>query len=392
MTSLGGDRPIRVLLWHWGRRGGGPHYTLKLARALATRTDLNIHLSLSRQSELYRAFDGLAEDRRFDLDTYTNLPGFGFRSLALPFLRRRFAAYLRREQIDVVFCTMDHLWNSFMVGTIRPAGALYLLAVHDAVRHSGEDQALRQWLLRRDVAAADGCLALTESVRELLIAHHRFPPERCWVAPHGVFSYGTEPTVRVLPTDRPVRLLFFGRLLPYKGLDLLLDSLPLIRARGHDICLEIWGSGNLATYTDRLSGLDRNRIRVENRWIAETDIPAILERADLCILPYREASQSGVIPTAFAAGLPVVITPVAGLLEQIKDGDNAVAANGFDAAALATAVHKVLDSPRLYEHLSRGALETAATELDWATIGDKVANAIHALNAIGERDRTKQAE
>ena len=45
---------MKVMLWHWGRRGGGPHYTLELARELRKLDDLEIHLSLSRQSEFGR--------------------------------------------------------------------------------------------------------------------------------------------------------------------------------------------------------------------------------------------------------------------------------------------------------------------------------------------------
>src|SRR4051812_1621793 len=45
--------PLRLMLWHWGRRGGGPRYTMELARALAHRPGLELHLSLSRQSDLF---------------------------------------------------------------------------------------------------------------------------------------------------------------------------------------------------------------------------------------------------------------------------------------------------------------------------------------------------
>ena len=43
------SEPLRLMLWHWGRRGGGPRYTMELARVLAGRPGLELHLSLSRQ-------------------------------------------------------------------------------------------------------------------------------------------------------------------------------------------------------------------------------------------------------------------------------------------------------------------------------------------------------
>lgn len=378
------SQPLRVLLWHWGRRGGGPRYTLELARVLAGRDDLEIFLSLSRQSEMYAEFGSIPAAGRFDIDTYTSLPQFALRTLQLPLLRRRFAAYLQRERIDVVFCTMDHLWDSFVVGAIRPAGALYLLTVHDALRHPGEDQGLRQWLLRRDVAASDGALVLTESVRELLIAHHGYPRDRTFLSTLGKFSYGHRDVPRELPDDRPVRLLFFGRIIAYKGLDLLLSALPRLQAEFPGLSLEIWGAGDLGSYRARLSGL--SAVRVENRWIREEEIAGIFERTDLAILPYREASQSAVVATAFAAGMPCVATPIPGLREQVTDGVTGLISESMEPDDLAEAIARTLRGGALYRQLSVGCLHVANTSLNWAAIGNSVADALFGLRHLGPRN------
>ncbi|KPK67749.1 MAG: hypothetical protein AMJ84_12420, partial [Acidithiobacillales bacterium SM23_46] len=346
------SQPLRVLLWHWGRRGGGPRYTLELARELAERDDLEVFLSLSRQSEMYAEFGSIPVAGRFDIDTYTSLPQFALRTLQLPLLRRRFATYLRRERINVVFCTMDHLWGSFLVGAIRSAGALYLLTVHDAMRHPGEDHGMRQWLLRRDVAASDGALVLTESVRELLIAHHGYPRDHTFLSTLGNFSYGHRDAPRELPRDRPVRLLFFGRIIAYKGLDLLLSALSRLQAEFPGLSLEIWGAGDLGPYRARLSGL--SAVRLENRWIREEEIAGVFERTDLAILPYREASQSAVVATAFAAGMPCIATPIPGLREQVADGVTGLIAAGMDPDDLAEAIARPLRDGALYRRLSAG--------------------------------------
>ncbi len=382
MTGSQSQR-LRVLIWHWGRRGGGPRYTLELARVLAKRDDLEVFLSLSRQSEMYAQFESIQVAGRFDIDTYTSLPQFALRTLQLPLLRRLFAAYLKRERIDVVFCTMDHLWDSFVVGAIRPAGALYLLTVHDAMRHPGEDQGMRQWLLRRDVAASDGALVLTESVRELLIAHHGYPRDRTFLSTLGNFSYCHRDVPRELPVDRPVRLLFFGRIIAYKGLDLLLSALPRLQAEFPGLSLEIWGAGDLGSYRTRLSEL--SAVRIENRWIGEDEIAGIFERTDLAILPYREASQSAVVATAFAAGMPCIATPIPGLCEQVADGVTGLIAASMQAEDLAEAIARPLRDGALYRRLSAGCLHVANTSLNWNVIGDSVANALFGLHLEGPR-------
>lgn len=377
---------LKVLLWHWGRKGGGPRYTLELARVLAARSDLEIHLSISRQSEMYSAFDSIPVGGRFDVDTYTTPMQFALRSLKLPLLRQRFQSYIKDNNVDIVFCTMDHLWNAFIIGGVRNAGALYLLTVHDATRHPGEDQSWRRWLLKRDIDASDGALVLTRSVGESLVKNYNYPTERIYHSTLGHFGDAAPAHARELPAmeQRPVRLLFFGRILDYKGLDIMLEALPFLRQKYPALELEIWGTGDLSSYRPQLDQL--KNIRIENRWIEEDEIPGIFSRTDLAVLPYREASQSAVVATAFAVGMPCVATPIPGLCEQINDGVTGVIASSVDASAFAAAVTRVLDDPSFYNQLSNGCLEATNTTLNWETIGNSVADAFYNLY------RTRQAQ
>jgi glycosyltransferase involved in cell wall biosynthesis len=374
---------MKVLIWHWGRRGGGPRYTLELARVLAARSDMDVFLSLSRQSDTYSAFDDIPVAGRYDIDTYESISQFVMRSVQLPMLRWGFRRYLRQNSIDVVFCAMDHLWDVFMTGAIHDAGALYLLAVHDATRHPGEDQSWRRWLLSRDIAASDGALVLTKSVGISLTTNYQYPPERTYLSALGHSGDGTREHPREKPGDRPFRLLFFGRILVYKGLDLLLEALPLLRAEFPALGLEIWGEGDLTSY--RLQIELAGNVRVENRWIDENEIAGIFERTDLAVLPYREASQSGVVATAFAVGMPCVATPIPGLCEQITDGITGVIASGMSAVDFANAIAGVLRDPDLYRRLSSGCLEATRTSLSWDTIGGSVADALWGVHRQGRR-------
>lgn len=376
--------PLPVLLWYWGRRGGCARYTLELTRALAGRAPFELHLSLSRQSELYDAFGGVPA-RRWSIDTYRTHVGFAARSFALPWLRRRFARYLADQRIRVVLCTMEHLWNNAVTGAIRDAGARYLLVVHDADCHEGEDNVLRRWMHRRDIEQADGLITLTDAVRDAVIRNYGFPADRIWTAPHGAFDYGVPASPRSLPTDRPIRLLFFGRILPYKGLDLLLDALPLLRRRFPTVELEVWGSGDLTPYRSRLAALDN--VRVVQRWILEEEIPEIYARSDLCVLPYRSASQSGVVADALSLGVPLVATPVGGLAEQVRHDVNGIVAGDVSAPAIADAIAGLLGEPDRYARLSAGALRDARETFGWSAIADQVSDAVAAIAAMPPRRR-----
>lgn len=378
--------PLKVLIWHWGRRGGGPRYSLELARVLSARDDMDVHLSLSRQSEMYADFSAIPVAGRFDVDTYESAVQFGLRSLQLPWLRARFARYIQEQKIDVVFCTMDHLWNAFMTGVIQDSGAVYLLTVHDATRHPGEDQGWRRWLLRRDIDASDAALVLTRSVGVSLQENYSYPAYRTFLSTLGHFGDGrSDVGVRSLPADRPPRLLFFGRILHYKGLDLMLEALPILRKEFPKLGLEVWGTGDITPYQAALDAV--GDVRVENRWIEEEEIPGIFAATDLAVLPYREASQSAVVATAFAVGMPCVATPIPGLCEQVADGVTGVIAAGNSPAEYAEAVAMVLRDPAFYARLSQGCLHAATTTLSWESIGVSVAEALHGAYARGKRDK-----
>jgi glycosyltransferase involved in cell wall biosynthesis len=337
---------------------------------------------------MYADFSGIPVFGRFDVDTYENAVQFGLRSLRLPSLRLRLARYIQEQKIDVVFCTMDHLWNASMTGVIRHSGAVYLLTVHDATRHPGEDQGWRRWLLRRDIDASDAALVLTRSVGELLQEKYLYPANRIFLSAHGHFGDGNaEVQPRKLPTDRPPRLLLFGRILKYKGLDLMLEALPLLRREFPTLQLEVWGIGDIAPYRAALDAV--GDVRVENRWIEEAEIPSIFATTDLSVLPYQEASQSGVVATAFAFGMPCIATPIPGLCEQVNDGVTGVISSGFSPAEYAEAVARVLRDPTFYARLSQNCITAARTTLSWETIGQSVVDALHGAYAKGKREEVR---
>lgn len=376
------SEPLRLMLWHWGRRGGGPRYTMELARALAKRGDTELHISLSRQSDFFAQTDSLGLPS-LHVDTYENMAGFVLGTARVPVLSRRLLSYIRQARIDVVYNTMDFLWGSLIAPGVNRTSALYMLAIHDAERHPGEDGPLRRWLLARDIGAADGILTMTQAVRRRFLELQNFPEERTWTAPLGVFIDKPNATVRRLPSGRPVRLLFFGRILAYKGLDMLLAAMPLIRAARPDVELEIWASGDMSSYDAAIKATEG--VDLHHGWIAEDDIPGIFNRTDVCVLPYREASQSAVIATALASGMPIVTTPLAGLVEQIGGGVAGRISEGFGSDQFAKAVLDLVNDPEAYADLSARSIKLSADTLGWSAIGEKVRLAVGELHALGAR-------
>jgi glycosyltransferase involved in cell wall biosynthesis len=197
--------------------------------------------------------------------------------------------------------------------------------------------------------------------------------DRMTVAPSGPFrQFADERRACVEAADRcaPRRLLFFGRIVAYKGLDLLLDAYGQLKQTHPDLSLAICGAGDLTPYRAAIDALAD--VTVENRYIPEEELPGILERSDLMVLPYREASQSGVMALAEAAGMPVVGTPTGALVEQIAPGVNGLIADAVDGKALAYSIGRFLDDPGLYQRCVLGISKHA--EDRWSEAGERISS------------------
>ena len=258
---------------------------------------------------------------------------------------------------------MVHLWNPLLVGAIKRAGAINALVVHDAAPHPGDNHLWRGLLLKNDFRQADLLVSLTESVAERLTGEQGVPAAKVIRSRLGAFRYGTA-AARVLG-EPPYQLLFFGRLLPYKGLDRLLEAMRLLEAESFPVRLRLVGQGPLD-----LGPLPGN-IDLERRWAAEDEIPALFGQADLAVLPYQEASQSGVLPIAQHLGLPSLVTPVGGLLEQVEGGKSGFVAEDASAHGLASSIKKILRDPAAYQNLSH-RLIASGSDRQWSEIADKL--------------------
>lgn len=358
----------RTLLWQWQRRGGGPKYTLELARALARRGRLDLALSVSRQAEIIADYRALGLPLH-EIDTYRGGREFVAATLRLPAIRAGFRKYLKAHRIETVIATMSHLWNPLMVDLVAGAGARLITVVHDAASHPGDDHPLRQRMIARELKASDRVVTLCDHVAAGVRANFDYPPGRMAVIPHGVFRFAPGPIPRrEAPADRPFRFLFFGRLLPYKGLDLLIDAVERIDP-SVNFELAVVGNGELGALEARLGA--HPRVRLDRRWIPEDEVAGIFAAADAAVAPYREASQSGVLAAAYGAGLPMIATPVGGLVEQIAPFESGLVAADMTPDAFAAAMTRLATDPALYGRLTRNAVATAEGPLSWGRIAEQ---------------------
>lgn len=142
-----------------------------------------------------------------------------------------------------------------------------------------------------------------------------------------------------LPAQRKV-VLFFGLIRPYKGLNHLIEALPAV-LRDVDCLLLVAGEfyDDKSKYTSLIDRLDlAERVRIEDAYIPNEDVHLYFAAADVVVLPYVEASQSGIVPIAYSFNTPVISTRVGGLPEAVLENKTGLLVDAGDPAALAAAI------------------------------------------------------
>lgn len=254
----------------------------------------------------------------------------------------------------------DSLANDIRLGVAsRLRRGRYALTVHDPVPHPGDAvQGQRQRAARRRLRRGAGLVFVhSEALAEELRATGEVGAPIV-VVPHGAGV----PEPAPLP-ERP-SLLVFGRMSYYKGLDVLLDAMPAVWDRHPEVTLVIAGDGEIPAH----SALGDRRVTVNQGYLPEAELPGLFAASTCVVLPYRQASQSGVGTLAKQHGRAVVATRVGGLAELVGPEEGRLVEPG-DPAALAAAVEEVVGDPNLAAELGRRAAESSAAA-SWRSVAE----------------------
>lgn len=328
-------------------RGGISHYTTLLTRELRREHEVLL-VSFKRQypswlfpgkSDREPADGAVRESAEYLIDSLNPLTW-------LKTVNRitRFAPDVVVMQWWVPFWAVAWGGIGRMLKRKLPSAKLIYI-VHNALPH--EPSPIDKQAVKFVLAPADKLIAQARSEADKL--QTLFPNKAITIVPHPSYAeLGAEPSDEPLsvPPDKPL-LLFCGLIRPYKGLDILLDALPLILAK-QDVHLgivgEMWGGG--AEYFEQIDRLGiEKHVTVVNEYVSNARLGQWVRSADVVILPYRSATQSGIVQLAFGLGTPVITTRVGGLVDVVEDGVTGLLVEPNSTIAIADAVTRYLETP-----------------------------------------------
>lgn len=229
-----------------------------------------------------------------------------------------------------------------VAGRLRKKGIKVITILHNVIAHEKRfgDEALTKYFFNR----CDGFVLLNRSSEKDLLSLK--PDAKYIIHSHPLYDhYGSRiDTVTArnklgVPADKKT-ILFFGFIREYKGLDILIESLKELDESYHLLIAgEVYG--DFKKYEEQISRLGiAGRISLHVKYIPETDIPLYFSAADVCVLPYRTATQSGIIGMSYHFDLPVIVTNTGGLAEMVEEDRTGLIVKKADSSEIAEALKK----------------------------------------------------
>ncbi len=269
--------------------------------------------------------------------------------------------FIKKGQFDIVHYSG---FNHWFYGTTP-----FITTFHDPFPHTGESFNHQKISYQRAIDSSRGIVILNETQLDDFLRMYSINPKRVLVNRLSVYD-----SIRsfVKPNMSPVknRILYFGRISPYKGIEYLCAAMDIVHKHIPDATLLIAGNGKY--YFDIEPYYNCGFIKFINRYIPMPELAGLLLSSVFTICPYTDATQSGVIMTSYSLGKPVVASAVGGICEMVEDGKTGLLVPPRDVNALANAIIVLLSDKEQRDRMSRYIYEKYFIgDRSWSSIAER---------------------
>lgn len=361
MTFKSGNvKKPTILINYTGRRGGGNLDALEMAKALKEK-GCTVVAVLSEYIENKEEWEQENFDRLVFIPTYTGIFSLITGALSFPlFVKRRIRKQLNDIEIDDIYCPMMALWSRKINRLFKDAKKI--VVNHDPILHSGEKHLSIPFMLFGITKEYKECDALiVHSKKFVSIAESNFNKKgNTYYIPlgrHDTYLKYEIPKESSRYSAQNVNFLFFGRISKYKGLDVLADAFAKLEQNYQNVTLTVVGGGDFTPYQEKYNRL--KKVTIENRFIDDSEVAAYFSGANLVsVLPYIDATQSGVLLVSQEFNVPVIATKTGGIVEQIEDQKTGILVEPNNSDELYLAMERFVNEPFLRETLNENVRES----------------------------------
>ena len=261
----------------------------------------------------------------------------------------------------------------YVARKVRSSGCKVVAIADNIIPH--ERHIIDKPFTKYFLGGLDGCVTLCDAVADDL---RRWAPELpSKVIFHPLYSHFGEKLPREEAESKlglqpgMKNLLFFGLIREYKGLDILLEAFDTLP---EDYQLIIAGEcyGPFDKYQAAIDASPaKDRIHIFRRYIDDAEVKDFFSAADVTVLPYRSATQSGVSSASYHFEVPMIVTAVGGLKETIGDTGTGLVADNVDPAAIAGKITEFFGDPSIRQNCI-SSIHRESERLSWKRFSEEL--------------------
>ncbi|MDE6150408.1 MAG: glycosyltransferase family 4 protein [Prevotella sp.] len=281
-------------------------------------------------------------------------------------LAHRFRKELKADGFDIIHFTWPFDYCFFgLYGLDTPM----LHTVHDPIPHSSDEKFIYNLQRRAAMRRADYFMLLNNTQKEQFKQRYSIADDRIFSSRLSIYTHLADHKPGASLYDKPY-ILFMGSINPHKGIRYLCEAMEEARKAHPDLQLVIAGKGafdfNIEDYTSR------GYVKLMNRFIEVGELVTLVHHSQFVCCPYIDATQSGVIMSAFALCKPVLATRTGALHEMIEDGRHGMLVPPRDSHSLAEAIIR-MNSSEVLEGMTGNIIQDYCHgDKSWGTLADKL--------------------
>lgn len=357
-----------------GGWGGITHYTYNLMQALSAGADIDCVLITAGEYELESL------PRNFKLIKVA-VKDRSYRQIVAGVIAAVRNSGARVIHVQTMISARKD-WILFILA--RLCGLRIVFTAHNVLPH--EDAEKKAFFMKNAFAViysfSNRIIAHSNYGKNELIRVFGIPGGKISVIAHGNYLFFRTREVSrqdarerlKIPQDKKI-ILHFGALRRYKGVELLLEALSLLRRNRPDIMLLLAGKPMHVPegYFEKLisgRGLE-DCVIFRSEYIRAQDMPDIFFASDLVVLPYRQIDTSGSIQLAYAFSKPVIATRTGSMAEVLSENVNGLLVEPDDPDKLAQAIEKIISDPAAIERMGAASMDLAVEKFSWRAIAVK---------------------
>ena len=279
---------------------------------------------------------------------------------------------------DKVIVFGPNIWDGIFLLLFRILGKKSYYIIHDGVLHSGEDDKFHQKLNNFNIRQATNHVFLSEYVSEMVKKRLNIR-RKTQIIPHGIIIYNGSVRLKANNeeniTFKRKRLLMIGRINRYKGVDLLFEAIRTLDFSKIDSITIAGKFEKCISIPDDI--INHQKITIINKYLNDEEFNDLMIGHDIILMPYLEATQSGVAATSIGYLKPAIVTRVGAMEEQF--GDSAVYMVDTSVVSLRDSIEYLLNNEDVYEDKIK-KLQKKQKELNWESLGELLKNFINENN------------